>query len=74
MEEQILSPPGQDAPEASPREPKLMDQLQEASPSHHRRRPTENACCRTLKRFITFHNVRYSVEMAKLESNALHRK
>ena len=51
-----------------------MDQLQEASPSHHRRRPTENACCRTLKRFITFHNVRYPVEMAKLESNALHRK
>ena len=63
-------PPRQDAPTASPRAPKLMDQLHEAFRSRHYSRRTEQAYCHWVKRFIYFHNVRHPAEMAEPEINA----
>jgi len=63
-------PPRQDAPTASPRAPKLMDQLHEAFRSRHYSRRTEQAYCYWVKRFIYFHNIRHPAEMAEPEINA----
>ena len=63
-------PPGQNAPAVPARAPKLMDQLNEALRSRHTSRCIEQACCRWVRRFIFFHNVRHPAEMAEPEIDA----
>ena len=51
------------------RKPKLMDSLREALLSRHYSRRTEQTYCHWVRRFIFFHKVRHSAEMAEPEIN-----
>jgi hypothetical protein len=62
-------PPRQDALPASPRAPKLMDQLHEALRSRHYIRRIEQAYCQQVKRSIDFHNICHLAEKAESENN-----
>jgi hypothetical protein len=54
----------------SRRPPKLLDRLREALRSRDYSRRKEQTCCHWVRRFIFFHNVRHTVEMAEPEINA----
>ena len=57
-------------PVASPRPPRLMDQVRRALRARHYSRRTEEAYCRWIKRFIFFHGLRHPSVMAATEVNA----
>jgi hypothetical protein len=52
------------------KKPKLMERLREVLLSRHYSRRTEQTYCHWVKRFIFFHKVRHSAEVAKPESTA----
>ncbi len=57
-------------PSDNDRSPKLLDRFREALRTRHYSPRTESTYCQWVKRFIFFHNVRHSAEMAEPEINA----